>query len=262
MSVASKVATLAWYLRNPSLYGELIRRVRGLRLSTQASLERARQEKAEGQRWCEAHVVPADELFQALNLPTARPSLQSLHPKELAAAEAAVQACPVRMGGPANLEVLYHLCRGLKAGRVVETGVANGWSTLAVLLAMREYGGGQLVSVDMPYAKMNNEAWVGCAVPTELRAQWILIRKPDRDGLPSAIDKVRPLDLAHYDSDKSTEGRNFGYPLLWEALRPGGVLLSDDIEDNNAFATFANKVNRRPWVVAKKPGNYAGVLIK
>jgi predicted O-methyltransferase YrrM len=262
MSVASKIATLAWYLRRPSLYGELIRRVRAMRVSTSSTVERAEREKREGQRWCEQHVVPASRLFTSLGLSSEAPGIETLHPTEWAEAHAAVNACPVKMGGPANLEVLYHLCRGMKVERVVETGVANGWSTLAVLLALRANGEGRLASVDMPYAKMNNEAWVGCAVPQALRDRWTLIRKPDRDGLPEAIAALGTLDLAHYDSDKSYEGRMFGYHLLWAALRPGGLLLSDDIEDNSAYADFAKEVGRPTWVLPKKPGNYAGVLIK
>ena len=262
MSVASKVATLAWYLRRPSLYGELFRRVRDMRVSTSSSVEQAQREKAEGQRWCERQVVQPARLFESLGLSPETPAIESLHPNEWAEAHAAVAACPVKMGGPANLEVLYHLCRGMKVEQVVETGVANGWSTLAVLLALRENGRGRLASVDMPYAKMNNEAWVGCAVPQGLRDRWNLIRKPDRDGLPEAIGGLGTLDLAHYDSDKSYEGRMFGYHLLWNALRPGGVLLSDDVEDNSAFADFAKEVGRSTWVLPKKPGNYAGVLIK
>jgi hypothetical protein len=30
----------------------------------------------------------------------------------------------------------------------------------------------------------------------------------------------------------------FAYPLLWEALRPGGFFISDDISDNFAFRDF------------------------
>jgi predicted O-methyltransferase YrrM len=140
--------------------------------------------------------------------------------------------------------------------------VASGWSSLAILLAMRESGGGRLISIDMPYAKLNNESYVGCAVPDALRSRWSLVRKSDRDALEPAIGELGELDLAHYDSDKSYRGRMFAYPRLWAALRQGGILMSDDIEDNLAFRDFAESVGKKAWVLEKKPGNYAGILVK
>jgi hypothetical protein len=114
----------------------------------------------------------------------------------------------------------------------------------------------------MPYAKRNNEAYVGCAVPAALRSGWTLLRRSDRDGLGPALAQLGELHLAHYDSDKSEAGRRFAYPRLWSALRPGGVLMSDDIEDTLTFRDFSAEVGRKPWVLEKKPGNYAGILIK
>jgi predicted O-methyltransferase YrrM len=127
---------------------------------------------------------------------------------------------------------------------------------------MREAGHGRLISIDMPYAKLDNERYVGCAVPPRLRANWSLVRRSDRDALEPALAELGELDVAHYDSDKSYAGRMFAYPKLWAALRNGGVLMSDDVEDNLAFRDFALSINRKPWILQKKPGNYAGALVK
>ena len=91
------------------------------------------------------------------------------------------------------------------------------------------------------------------------------MRRPDRDALPRVLRELGEIDLAHYDSDKSSRGRAFAYELLWSSLRPGGMLMSDDIGDNFAFRDFAQKVSRTPWVLPKlnRVGtDYAGVLIK
>jgi predicted O-methyltransferase YrrM len=145
---------------------------------------------------------------------------------------------------------------------MVETGVASGWSTLAVLLAMRENGRGRLYSSDMPYAKLNNEDFVGTVVPPALRDRWTLTRKPDRDALPELFAKIGSVDVIHHDSDKSYEGRMFVYEAGWAKLREGGLLLSDDIEDNLAFRDFAVRAGREPLVLAKAADNFAGLLKK
>ncbi|MFV0281806.1 MAG: hypothetical protein ACK5JM_13735, partial [Rhodoblastus sp.] len=75
------------------------------------------------------------------------------------------------------------------ARRMVETGVAYGWSSLALLAASEDRPDSRLVSVDMPYPKMNNEAFVGIVVPERFHARWKLVRKPDRNGLRALRDR-------------------------------------------------------------------------
>jgi predicted O-methyltransferase YrrM len=259
----SKLDTLRWYAARPSLYRELGRRILHWNVSTTATNRKRDEERLLGRKWCESCVVAPAELFEALGIPQSLDSVAALHPDIWATALQVVADCPVKMGGPANVDVLYHLARHLKVRSVIETGVASGWSSLSVLLAMGTGLGGRLISIDMPYAKLNNEQYVGCAVPASLRPNWKLVRRSDRDALGPALNELAVIDLAHYDSDKSDAGRRFAYPKLWAALRPGGVLMSDDIEDTLAFRDFAASVDRRAWVLAKeKPGNFAGVLIR
>ena len=119
-----------------------------------------------------------------------------------------------------------------------------------------------MVSVDMPYPKMNNEAFVGIVVPDALRPEWTLIRLPDRNGLKRAIAQFSgSIDFAHYDSDKSYYGRGFAYPLIWQALVPGGVFISDDIQDNMRFAEFVGEKGV-PFAVTECAGRYVGICRK
>src|SRR5262249_4329580 len=107
-----------------------------------------------------------------------------------------------------------------------------------------------------------NDPYVGCVVPDRLRSRWKLLRLPDRDALPRVLREWSTIDLAHYDSDKSEQGRLYGCALLWSALRPGGLLISDDIHDNLAFRTFCEKVGRKPWILPGRNGSYVGILRK
>jgi predicted O-methyltransferase YrrM len=165
------------------------------------------------------------------------------------------------MGGAGDLDLLFQAIRRSKARRVIETGVAYGWSSLAALSALRETDG-RLASVDMPYPKEPSEAFVGVAVPAELRDRWTLIREPDRNGLRKAIRAFGGvIDLCHYDSDKSYPGRMFAYPLLWKALRPGGVFISDDVQDNFAFRDFCAE-HRIRFALTESDGKFVGIARK
>ena len=260
--IQKHLQNILWYLKRPKLYWELGQHIFHARISNRRKQEKRDEDRVCGREWCAQHKREESSFLDALDLNPKLILFSEIHPEFWKAANTAVDSCPVEMGGPGNVNLLYHLVRNLPALRVVETGVASGWSSLAVLAAMDDLGRGKLASIDMPYHKRNNDPWVGCAVPDSLRRRWMLHRLPDREGLPKALRQLRTLDLAHHDSDKSYEGRMYVYEACWPALRTGGVLLSDDIEDNFAFRHFAERVSRTRYVFLKKPGSYCGGLIK
>lgn len=199
-------------------------------------------------------------------LTSAPPSVRSLYAETFAEAARLQTACPVAMGAPGDLDLLYHLSHASGARQMIETGVAYGWSSLVLLLSAAEHGDGALVSTDMPYVMRFGDQWVGCVVPDRLRGQWQLLRYPDREGLPKALKILPEIDFCHYDSHKSYRARMWAYPLLWEALKPGGYFVSDDIGDDQGFRDFCERIGSVPTVVAGRTSTgtmkYVGVLRK
>ena len=188
-----------------------------------------------------------------------------MFPEEFDAGRRRVSECPLplyQMGlaGAGDARLLYGICSHLQSRRILETGVAFGWSSLAILLAIRGVPDARLVSTDMPYLWLKADAWVGAAVPEELKPLWVLYRAPDRVALPQALAHG-PFDLCHYDSDKSFAGRSWAYPQLWAALRPGGAIMSDDVGDNLAWRQFCESIGHDGLIVRKRSG-FVGVLVK
>lgn len=203
-----------------------------------------------GRRWCQ-DVAMSREPSGALT---------SLHATELEAARTRAESTSMRFGGGGNLDLVYDLSEEVGATRVVETGVAFGWSSLAILLSINPRGG-HLWSTDMPYPYLDGSDHVGVAVPEHLRHAWTLLRGPDREQLPVALEAAGMIDLAHYDSDKSYDQALWAYRRLFEVLRPGGVLVADDIGDHLAFRDFAVSLHRRPTVI-QDGRKFQGVLRK
>jgi predicted O-methyltransferase YrrM len=253
-----KLKTALWFLRNPPFWAQAIELAR--RKLTGADRHEAWRRQATD--WAAERAVSAQEALERVGIyqPTVDPFPQL--PETLVEdAERRADTAQVAMGGPGDLGLLYAAVALTKPRSVIETGVAYGWSSLAILAAMKEMGG-RLISVDMPYAKMNNEPWVGVAVPDALRANWTLIREPDRNGLEKAIAAAGGrIQLCHYDSDKSYPGRQYAYPLLWKALEPGGLFISDDIQDNFAFRDFC-KENGLDFQVTESAGKFVGLVRK
>lgn len=256
MNLVSKIETVWWFLKNPRYLPQIFQLIK--RLSND-QLERSREEST---RWCIANRLDKNEALKALGLEPNYQLLDEIFPSEIGLANKKVSEVEVTMGGQGDISMIYYICKGFNVSKAVESGVAYGWSTLAILLALKDNKNSKLISNDMPYVKMNNEDFVGCVVPEKFHQNWQLQRLPDISGLPLAFEKMGvPIDLFHYDSDKSYTGRMWASRLIWSNLRQGGVFISDDINDNLAFKHFSEIVKVEP-IIVEHLGKYVGILIK
>lgn len=250
-----KFATALWFAKRPDHWSHAAHLI--ARKFRQNHDRRDLRDQA--REWARSHAVSVADALKAIDIAgSVRPFPSEIknEGKQLA------RRFAVSMGGPGDLNLLYSAVELSGAKRVVETGVAFGWSSLAILAGFGGQTNAKLVSVDMPYPKENKEAFVGIVVPDRFRQQWELIREPDRHGVQKAIKRhFGKIDLCHYDSDKSWWGRRYAYPLLWNALTPGGIFISDDIQDNFAFARFVEGRNLK-FSVTSYEGKFVGIVRK
>ena len=254
--IPTRLEVVIGYLRYPELYPELLRLAgRGLFRRTDRGAQR--QEAA---AWCQERAVGFEEALRRLGAAPPEERFTRRHAGLLASRRADTESCPFPMGA-ADLDLLHAVAEHLGATRIVETGVAHGWSSLALLMSLSTRAGGRLVSTDMLMPHPRAREFAGGVVPSALKPLWTLILRPDREALPRALGRMPVVDLCHYDSDKSVEGRRWAYPLLWKALRPGGVFVSDDVGDNLEFRDFAAEVGAAPIVMASDQ-KFVGLLVK
>jgi predicted O-methyltransferase YrrM len=164
-------------------------------------------------------------------------------------------------GGPGHTKLIYIICESLNITNAIETGVAYGWSSAAILKSLAKRNG-LLVSIDMPMLKQTDYDLIGVAVDSDLQDFWELRREPDRYGLPRAISAMdKDIDLVHYDSDKSYYGRKWSQEIIWKNIKIGGIFISDDVEDNTAFMEFVHKYNLE-YNILEFENKYVGVIKK
>jgi predicted O-methyltransferase YrrM len=140
---------------------------------------------------------------------------------------------------------------------VVETGVALGFTTATILAAMRKNEQGHLYSVDLPAVQYGHQRETGSAVPAEFRDRWTLLLGRSQKLLPPLLREVEPVDLFLHDANHAYSAQLREYRAAWPQLRPGGVLVSDDV-GNPAFIEFATEVGVRPYLV---PGSRSDSVI-
>ena len=125
---------------------------------------------------------------------------------------------------PEQGDLIYLLCRSLRAKRVVEFATSIGMSTLYLAAAMRDNGGGRVISTEFEPSKIAkaqaNISAAGLADLVEIRAGDAL--QTLASGLPDHID------LVLLDGAKSL------YPqvlaLLEPRLRQGAMIVADNAD--------------------------------
>lgn len=132
---------------------------------------------------------------------------------------------------PLFSELLYTLVRELRPSLVVETGVARGVSSRMILAGLHSNGHGHLTSIDV-YRGRDRAA----AVPQRIRDRWSLLDGTSRKHLRRSL--ADGVDLFVHDSQHTRRNMRFEFFEAWRRLRPGGVLVADDIHENDAFALF------------------------
>jgi predicted O-methyltransferase YrrM len=147
--------------------------------------------------------------------------------------------------------------RLLQPDVMVETGVALGFTTAVALAGMEANGRGRLHSVDLPPVQMNEDL-VGRAVPQEMRHRWELHVGPSRQVLPRLLGRIAPVDVVVLDAEHTYAAQLTEYRTVWPQLRPGGILISDDVA-NTALLEFAAAVGMPPFVLLKGEGDDSGV---
>jgi hypothetical protein len=163
---------------------------------------------------------------------------------------------------------LYAVLRKVRPQAAVETGVANGFSTAFALLALQANGEGHLHSIDLPRevgreyeagtfyegegrAGIPHGSEPGWLIPPELKERWTLILGRSQGELPPLLERLGGIDSFMHDSEHSFECMWFEFNQAWPVLRPGGVLLSDDVNANEAFSRFAAEAGRKPVFLAR-----------
>lgn len=135
----------------------------------------------------------------------------------------------------------YLACRLIKPDAVVETGVAYGVSSAFILAAMEANGRGRLHSVDLRPLRRGAEHFHAIAIPDNLKDRWTFHRGSSRRMLPGLLPELGEIDFFLHDSLHTKRNMLFEFDEIWPALRPGGLILADDVERNGAFGELRRK---------------------
>lgn len=214
------------------------------------------------EKWLELNTTSFEELAIKLDQNLWEESLRISEEIEKSASKK-LDDLGVDLGGGGMYPLLTFLVRYFSPKTVVETGVAAGFSSYAILESMKRNKLGELYSSDFPYFRLPNpEKFIGIVVPDNLKNNWNLYIEGDENNLPKIVSEVDNVDIFHYDSDKSYSGRKYAMDMISPKMNPNGFIVMDDIQDNSFFYDYviANKVAE--YYIYEFAGKYIGLIGK
>ena len=137
--------------------------------------------------------------------------------------------------------LLYTTIREINPDVVVESGVANGTSTLMILSALNRNRRGKLYSIDI-----NKD--VGILLKGIDKRRWKLNIGKAGKIFSSTIKKLDKIDVFIHDSDHSYRNMQFEFNTIKGKINPKGVIISDDIHLNSSFFELAVNIGVKPKI--------------
>jgi predicted O-methyltransferase YrrM len=167
--------------------------------------------------------------------------------------------------------LLYITMRVLRPDIVVETGCFTGWDSAVILQALDRNGRGHLHTIDLPardgvfsqhgdHAALPDGLHPGFLVPDAFKPRWSFIEGNVRDELMPLLARVGAVDLFFHDSDHTYAHMMWEYAAALPHIRPGGLIVSDDIAWNTAFWDFAASLGA-PGIVHRSNANVGAIKI-
>lgn len=181
-------------------------------------------------------------------------------PPEMEAMEAYAAETGFPIIGPASGYFCYQIARMVQARSVFELGSGYGYSTAWFARAVQENGGGTVYhtvwDADLSQRARKHLAALGYGETVHFHVG---------EAVQALRESEGPFDLIFNDINK--EGYPGSLPVIAEKLRPGGVLLVDNLlwsgrifngedhsADSQAIRAFTLAVSRDPgWIVSIVP---------
>jgi predicted O-methyltransferase YrrM len=138
---------------------------------------------------------------------------------------------------------------------IVETGVANGVSTRAILSAFQRNSltSSKLHSFDIDPRVAVSEF--------NLNPQFSFHLVTNINTFSDLLRHIPQIDLFYHDSDHSYENQMMEYREVWPKISSGGILMSDDVNWSNAFLDFCLHVDRKPYILCDTE-KFSGIIYK
>ena len=139
--------------------------------------------------------------------------------------------------GQMDCSLLYALVRAFRPRIAVETGANTGMASSFILKGMHDAGiaDGKLYGIEY-----NTECAIGSMIPEELRGPFVPCPGNVKGFMKEHLGPGE-IDFFLHDSMHRYKHQYGEFKHFWARLRPGGLLVSHDVNMNASFVDFISK---------------------
>ena len=83
-------------------------------------------------------------------------------------------------------------------------------------------------------------------IPSNLKNRFTFIEGKSIDNLPKILDSLKSVNIFFHDSEHTYENMMGEFQIVWPYLTKKGILISHDINWNDALTDFAKEKKGRP----------------
>ena len=98
--------------------------------------------------------------------------------------------------------------------------------------------------------------------PEDLRKRWNLNLGKSSDKLQETFDKLDDVDIFVHDSLHTYKNMMFEFECAKKNLNENGIIISDDVLDNDAFFYFSNRDSLDSHLIKVNDDLGLGLIIK
>jgi len=170
---------------------------------------------------------------------------------------------PINYGLDRNVSrLLYFISKYSKPDLIIETGIANGFSSSYLLLALEHNKYGNLISIDDIVRPWHIPESMGLAIPNNLKKRHQIVIGNASTKLSDILREKKYVDIFIHDSSHTYQNMQKEFRIAWPYVKNGGFLLSDDVSQHDAFIEFADEVKMEPLIIKKENGSHFGIIKK
>jgi len=158
--------------------------------------------------------------------------------------------------------LLYFISKYSKPDLIIETGLANGFSSSYLLLALEHNKHGNLISIDDIVRPWHTKEKMGLSIPKYLKKRHKVIIGNAPLKLKEILEEKKTVDIFIHDSSHTYQNMKKEFCIAWPHVKNGGFLLSDDVSQHDAFLDFADEIRTSCIIIKKEGGGHLGIIRK
>ena len=111
---------------------------------------------------------------------------------------------------------------------------------------------GACLRLDSVFRPWQSEKMIGSVIPENLKNKWNLVLGKSNEKLEKLFEDVSDVEIFIHDSLHTYKNMMFEFETALQKIRNNGIIISDDVLENDAFHDFSKNKNLESVLIKVK----------